>query len=44
MNKFLVLEGRKFLDMQATEGLVQQPFGKMAGLRVPKTILWVIKL
>ena len=30
MNKFLVLEGRNFLDMQATEGLVQHRFGNMA--------------
>ena len=31
MNKFLVLEGRNFLDMQATEGLVQHGFGKSGG-------------
>jgi hypothetical protein len=32
MNKFLVLEGRNFLDTQATEGLVQQRLGKSGGL------------
>jgi hypothetical protein len=32
MKKFLVLEGRNFLDTQATEGLVQQQFCKSGGL------------
>jgi hypothetical protein len=43
MNKFLVLEGRNFLDTQATEGLVQQHLPKSGGSVVKSSIVLLSK-